>query len=590
MPEKTRNEFARSISLLDTKVWVYFMAVFVNSIVIAYGFNMVLAFIKKNVLDAAMLGQQGLLARALLLAAVTFFLGTPLWLISQYGIALITKRLMTRSRVQMFEQIVRLPAKYFEDQHSGDLISRSTNDINIIERIFEQLVPGLIFGLILGVVGIIMILAMDWRLGLLALGVGFLIVLVSTKMAGPLRERSENIQQSMGALTERLTDLLQGVQVTKMFHLEQETHQLYVAANEIWATAKVRQASLQAVFDSVNVFLEWMRSLGTLALGLFFLSQGYGTLGTIVAAIHLQSNAGFMFSNLGDFITHIQASLAGAGRVFDVMDSSTEPKYQLAPASEAQSQQPTVSPIIEMQDLAFSYNGDNDTDRLLRQISLKVFPGHLAALVGPSGGGKSTLIKLLLGIYPIEAGQILIKGKSIGVYPLAELREKVAYVPQDAYLFDGTVEENIRYGNMNATDDEVIAAAKAAYAHGFILQQPDGYQTIVGERGTHLSGGQRQRIAIARALLKNAPILLLDEATSALDSESEQLVQRALETLMQGRTTIAVAHRLSTIQHADTIYVIDKGLIVEQGTHAELLKEKGLYQTLYAMQFEMSAA
>jgi len=587
MLEKTRNnDFIRTVSLLGSKIWAYLLAAIVSSIVIAYGFNMVLAFIQKNVMDAAVTGEQSLLSQALLLALVTFFAGTPLWLITQYTVASISKNTMTKSRVKMFKQVVNLPMQYFDSQHSGDLISRSTNDVNIIERIFQNLIPGLLFGLILGVVGIVLILIMDWRLGLLALGIGMLIVLVSTKMAGPLRERSDAIQKSMGGVTERLTDLLHGLQVTKMFHLEQTTHQLYAKTNAEWAAATVRQASLQAMFDALNVFFEWMRSLGTLAFGLLFLTNGYGTLGTIVAAIHLQGNAGFLFSNLGNFVTHIQTSLAGAGRVFGVMDYAVEPDHQPASASREFLHQPADNTVIQIRDLVFTYN-DDDSGKLLKQIDLHAQQGQLVALVGPSGGGKSTLIKLLLGIYPITGGEIYIHGKPMNTYHLMQLREMMAYVPQDAYLFDGTIEENIRYGNPNATSDEVIAAAKAAYAHDFIIQQQEGYETLVGERGTHLSGGQRQRIAIARALLKNAPILLLDEATSALDSESEQLVQQALEVLMQGRTTVAIAHRLSTIQHADAIYVIEKGQVVERGTHVELIKQNGLYKTLYSMQFGM---
>jgi ABC-type multidrug transport system fused ATPase/permease subunit len=212
--------------------------------------------------------------------------------------------------------------------------------------------------------------------------------------------------------------------------------------------------------------------------------------------------------------------------------------------------------------------------------------GQIVALVGPSGGGKSTVLKMLLGFYCPQAGSIVVEGRPIGSYPLEQLRERIAYVPQDAYLFDGTIEENIRYGRLDASDEELEAAARAANAHGFIVEQPEGYQTVVGERGAKLSGGQRQRIAIARALLKDAPILLLDEATSSLDSRSEQLVQQALDTLMKGRTTFVVAHRLSTVQHADAICVVDDGKIVERGNHLDLLEKKGLYRQLYETQFE----
>jgi ABC-type multidrug transport system fused ATPase/permease subunit len=209
----------------------------------------------------------------------------------------------------------------------------------------------------------------------------------------------------------------------------------------------------------------------------------------------------------------------------------------------------------------------------------------MVALVGPSGGGKSTIVKLLLGFYLVRDGQITIDGKLIEMYPLPQLRSMMAYVPQDAYLFDGTIAENIRYGRPDASREQVVAAAQAANAHDFIVEQPDSYDTPVGERGARLSGGQRQRIAIARALIKDAPILLLDEATSALDSESEQQVQDALDVLMEGRTTVAIAHRLSTVETADTIVVIDNGRVVQEGRHEELVGHDNLYTRLYELQF-----
>ena len=246
--------------------------------------------------------------------------------------------------------------------------------------------------------------------------------------------------------------------------------------------------------------------------------------------------------------------------------------------------------MIQIKDLQFSYSSSDNADEskqeinLLDQINMNVKKGEFAALVGPSGGGKSTLVKIMMGMYHVGEDMLAIGGKSLSSYPLQELRNLMAYVPQDAYLFDGTIEENIRYGKPEASTEEIIAAARSANAQNFIIDQPDGYDTLVGERGTKLSGGQRQRIAIARALLKDAPLLLLDEATSALDSESEEIVQQALETLMKGRTTLAIAHRLSTIQHADKIYVLQAGHVVEEGTHESLLNLDGLYKELFTLQ------
>jgi len=246
--------------------------------------------------------------------------------------------------------------------------------------------------------------------------------------------------------------------------------------------------------------------------------------------------------------------------------------------------------MFQMTDISFNYDQSGKSDEeanlgnILEKVNLTVKKGQFVALVGSSGSGKSTLIKILMGLYSVDEGSLIVNGRSLSHYPLEELRNLTAYVPQDAYLFDGSILENISYGKPDASKDEVISAAKLAHAHDFIVEQQEGYDSLVGERGAKLSGGQRQRIAIARALLKDAPILLLDEATSALDSESEAIVQQALETLMQGRTTIAIAHRLSTIQHADEIYVLKNGRVVEQGTHDSLLKQAGVYRELHVLQ------
>ncbi|MGC9523682.1 MAG: ABC transporter ATP-binding protein, partial [Anaerolineae bacterium] len=249
---------------------------------------------------------------------------------------------------------------------------------------------------------------------------------------------------------------------------------------------------------------------------------------------------------------------------------------------------------ITMRNVYFRYpekgvpknNRETELERTaLNGLTLTVPAGQIAALVGPSGAGKSTVAKLLLGFYPADTGTITIAGQPIDALPLKTLRELIAFVPQEAHLFDGTIEWNIQLGRPDATAEEIVAAAKAAGAHDFIVAQPDGYQTSIGERGARLSGGQRQRIAIARAVLKNAPFLLLDEATSALDSESEAIVQEALSRLMAERTTLAIAHRLSTIEGADIIHVIDQGRVVEQGTHVSLLTQNGLYTQLHTLQF-----
>lgn len=583
------RELVRILSLLGPRIWIYFIATLVSAVVLGFSFNLVLAFIQMDVLDAAVSGQQALLNRAMLLAGVTFVTGVPLLIGAQYVLALFEKKALKETRVNTFQHIVDLPIGNFDRQHSGDLVSRCTNDLNTLGSIYTRLIPTLLFGLVLGLVGVISIFVLNWQMGILALGLGLATTWVSTSFAKPLRMKSTAIQESLSKLTQYLSDILQSLPVTKMFHLEETTHQLYRAANQDSAQAAIDHAGVQARYDALNALISWIRSVGTLAFGLYLLGNGQVALGAIIAAIHLQGNASFMFTNLGDFVTNIQRSLAGSARVFELLSWPKEQMVsQVLPGGEGK-----ISPgteMIEMCDVGFRYEAPDQTDEtgkidnLLDKINISITEGQFVALVGPSGGGKSTLIKILMGLYPVSEGMLTVKGKPLSSYPLKDLRELMAYVPQDAYLFDGTIEENIRYGNPQAGKEDVIAAARSAHAHNFIIEQPDGYETLVGERGAKLSGGQRQRIAIARALLKDAPLLLLDEATSALDSESESVVQKALDTLMEGRTTIAIAHRLSTIQHADSIYVLKAGRVVEQGTHDSLLESYGVYRELYSLQ------
>jgi len=583
------RDLVRVLSLFRTRVWIYFIAALTNALVIGFSFNMVLAFIKMDVMDAAVSGDRAFLMRAVILAVVTFLTGLPMLIGARYVIALLEKTALAETRIRVFRQIVDLPIWKFDQQHSGDLVSRCTNDLDTLGSIFTRLVPNLLIGLVLGLVGTISIFVLNWQMGVLALVLGLLTTLVSTSLSKPLRLKSTAIQEALSKLTQHSSDILQSLPVTKMFHLEDTTHQLYRQANQKAASATIDHAGTQAIYDALNTLISWIRTIGTLALGLYLLEDELVGIGAIVAAIHLQSNASFLFTNLGDFVTNIQSSLAGSSRVLELV---SWPKERMLPrglpAGDVTLLHTDV--VIDMRDLCFDYasaDQRSETDlkvNVLEEISLSVEKGQFAALVGPSGGGKSTLLKILMGLYPVGEGMLTVNGKPLSTYPLEALRDLMAYVPQDAYLFDGTIEENIRYGKPGASKEAVIAAAKSAHAHDFIAEQPDGYGTLVGERGAKLSGGQRQRIAIARALLKDAPLLLLDEATSALDSESEAVVQKALDTLMAGRTTIAIAHRLSTIQHADTVYVIQSGRLVEEGTHDSLLAQGGVYHELFTLQ------
>lgn len=579
-----RSIFSRALSLLGKWALPYWFAILVHSFNISVCFNLILAYLMKGALDAAQTGDIAFLLHSALLAGVTFFGGTPLLMFTNFTGNRSMLKTLTSLRLRLFRHTVHLPVSQVSRQHSGDLISRFSNDLDTLERLFRNGITALSMGIVIGAIGTGMIFSLDWRLGLGSLVLGALTTLNSTLFTRPLRERADQIQSGLGKLTERTSDIIQSLTVTKLFQLESIILQQYRQTNRTFVEAELGQAKLDSLHQVSLKLLSWLRRIGTLAVGLMMISMDQLELGALWAIIHLQGNASFMFSNIGQFLTGIQRSLSGATRLFDLLDRpvETDPPHArpLLPARSS-------AAALRVEGLSFEYEdhpGDADA-RALDQLSFSVRAGEMAALVGPSGGGKSTILKLLMGFYPFDQGAILLNDVPLQQLACADLREHIAYVPQNAYLFDDTILENIRYGRLDASDDAVYAAARTANAHDFICEQPDGYQTRVGEHGTRLSGGQRQRIAIARALLKNAPLLLLDEATSALDSESEELVQQALNQLMKGRTSVTIAHRLSTIVRADTIFVIDKGSLVEQGRHADLLEKGGLYARLFHLQF-----
>jgi ATP-binding cassette subfamily B protein len=491
-----------------------------------------------------------------------------------------TLRAIANLRQTIFGHLQRLPLGYHEQRHSGDLLSVMTNDVTATEQAFQQDMLNLVNASLQGISAAVYMLVLDWRLALVTVASGLLPLIINALFANPLRKAGEAVQGHLGRVSERLADLLAGYQVVRTFSLGQWILVRFGEANRELLASGLRRVRLDAGLAAANGFVG-STFLVPLAVGAYMVLTGRTTFGIMVALIQLNGPIQFLVYSLGGTITRIQSSLAAADRILAVLDAAPEPeRYGEVAGRPAGSPRPDT--LLEFKDVSFAY--DDDT-AVLQGMSFAVRRGQVAAFVGPSGGGKSTVFKLLLGCYPVREGAAFVSGQSINAYRLRELRDLFAYIPQDAYLYSGSIVDNIRYGRPGASEDEVIAAARAAYAHEFILEFPEGYETRVGERGARLSGGQRQRIAIARALLKDAPVLLLDEATSALDSESEELVQRALGVLMRGRTVLVIAHRLSTVEHADVIYVVDGGNIVEAGAQDDLLARKGLFYRLHELQF-----
>jgi ATP-binding cassette subfamily B protein len=539
-----------------------------------------IGYVVKEFVDSIVNASLGLLWYSVKIWGLFLLAWIPLNILLSFLWRSVTLRAVANLRQTIFGHLQRLPLDYHEQRHSGDLMSVMTNDVTAAEQAFQQDMLNLVNASLQGISAAVYMLVLDWRLALVTVASGLVPLIINTLFARPLRKAGEAVQGRLGGVSERLADLLAGYQVVRTFNLGEWILARFSKANDELLESGLRRVGLDAWLAAANGFAGGT-FLIPLAVGAYMVLTGQTTFGTVVALVQLNGPIQFLVYSLGGTITRIQSSLAAADRILAVLDTAPEPEsYGEVGAGPVGLPKPGA--LIEFGDVSFAYDSENT---VLQGMSFAVRQGQVSAFVGPSGGGKSTIFKLLLGCYPVQKGAVFVSGRSTHAYRLSELRDLFAYIPQDAYLYSGSILDNIRYGKPSASEEEVIAAARAAYAHDFISEFPEGYATRVGERGARLSGGQRQRIAIARALLKDAPVLLLDEATSALDSESEELVQQALGVLMRERTVLVIAHRLSTVEHADVIYAVDAGKVVEAGTHQELLERNGLFHRLHELQF-----
>ena len=534
------------------------------------------ALFYQKIINAVTASDRALFRSGLWLAAVVLTVSMARCLIIytyMYQIRLI----MARLRLRVMTHLFRLPMSYFEGHHTADSIQKLCFNVEDIKNSLANRHSQVINPVIMGVSAIAIIMMLDPRIGLMVLALSVISVRINMVLSKPLRDMAVRIQKLFASCTESLTDILAGLDVIKMFSGARVMVKRYSDVNEDAAFHTMKRFRRMSDVQAVEWAFGFLCNIVILLVGVFMSFAGLVDFGTVVAILSLQGMVTFFLSNIGRAWGCLIDSFVLADRVFEILDQPVQPEHYRDNGIDVDSASFVNDGGIIMRDAAFSYDG---REKILDGVDITVDRGKMAALVGESGGGKSTIVKLLLGFYQLNSGVIGVLGRPLSCHTPDELRKNIAYVPQDAYLFTTSIKENIRYGRLDASDEEVIEAAKRAYAHAFIMEFPDGYDTMVGERGESLSGGQRQRIAIARAFIRNAPILLLDEATSALDSESEQLVQKGIEALMGGRTTLVVAHRLSTIEKADMIYVISGGKVCEQGRHTELMEQNGVYQRL----------
>lgn len=494
--------------------------------------------------------------------------------INSYYMAWVSGKVLTDIRNQLFGKIIGNSMDFFNKMHSGVLMSRITNDTRLMQSALSTVSSDIFKQPVTLIGGIIVLLYMDWKFTLVTL-VLFPTCLIPLRIYGRrARKAVQSEQEDMGMMVVIMQETFAGIRVVKSFAREDHQEKSFQQSN--W----LQFVNMMRIIKSMELIGPLVETIAALGVGLALL---YVYFAHLTAARFIALNAGIFLlyepiKTLSRIHIVLQRSIAATQGIFGILDA----KPTVKDARDAVALPPSRG-LIEFQNVTFRYAGG--VSDALTNLSLRIEPGKSFALVGASGAGKSTILSLILRLYDSTAGSVQIDGHDLRSVTQRSVREQIGLVTQETFLFHDTIFKNIKFGRLDATEEEIYAAARTAFAHDFIMAQPQGYKTVIGDKGCLLSGGQQQRLAIARALLKNAPILLLDEATSALDSESEKQIQVALERLAAGRTVIAIAHRLSTILSADQIVVMEHGRIKEIGTHAELLKKSGYYRRLYDIQF-----
>ncbi len=547
--------------------------------VLAAAANLYVPWIIKDVIDDVLTAKDMVMLNFIAAGIIMVFLLRGIFFYGQtYLMAFVGQRVIIDIREALYRHLQRLSLSYFESRRTGAIMSYITNDVAALQAALVESVLELLTESVILIGSMAAMFVIHWKLSLLTFVTMPLVFQAINIFGRKLRRAGTVMQERAADITSVLQETVLAVRVIKSFVREDYEIERFGRENYHNFRAQMKAAQLMA---TLTPLIEFLAAIGVTVIiwyGGREVIDGHLTSGSLIAFLIYVVNLSNPIKRLSRVYGAIQKALAAAQRVFDVLD--TEPDIKDIPGAV---DLPPIKGEVAFHNVSFEYKPGEPA---LVDVSLTAKPGQMMAIVGPSGAGKTTIANLIPRFYDPSAGFITIDGHDIKTVTLASLRRQIGIVPQETILFNGTVYENILYGDLDASREEVIAAAKAANADNFIMEMPQGYETQIGERGTKLSGGQRQRIAIARAILKNPQVLILDEATSALDTESEALVQEALDKLMVGRTSFVIAHRLSTVQRADVILVLEKGRIVEQGTHSELIKAGGLYSKLYQIQFD----
>ncbi|HKA17715.1 MAG TPA: ABC transporter transmembrane domain-containing protein [Blastocatellia bacterium] len=557
------------------------LAIALLSLFVAGGLGLLFPQVVGMLIDAAFVQRdsQKLNRFALLLVGV-FAAQAAFSFLRTYLLSYTGERIVADVRTQLYNHLTGLPVSFFANRRVGELTSRLASDVSVVQTVTTGSITELLRSGLLLIGGVTIIFITNVKLSLLMLGI-VPVVIVSAHLYGRyVRKLSTQVQDRLAEASSVLEETLSAIRIVQSFVRENYERGRY--RDRIYDSLKlaVKRAIASGGFIAFIILVVYSGIAVVLWFGSRMVISGQMTAGDLIKFVLYTFFVGGAVGGMTELYGQFNQAIGATRRVFELLDTKPEITEPDDPVPLEK-----IEGFVELVDVHFTYPDERSLP-VLKAVSIKARPGEIIALVGPSGAGKSTLVSLLPRFYDISSGAILVDGHDIRTVRLADLRSGIGMVPQETTLFGGPIRENIAYGKLDATADEIESAARAAHAHEFITEFPDGYDTVVGERGVKLSGGQRQRIAIARALLKNPAILILDEATSSLDSESERLVQDALETLMEGRTTFVIAHRLSTVRRADRIVVLDAGRIVQEGTHEQLLASGGLYKRLHEIQFK----
>ena len=551
--------------------------------VLAAAGNLYVPWIIKDVIDSVLAEKNAEMLNIIAAGIIIiFFIRGVCFYGQNYLMSYVGERVIIDIRSAVYEKLQRLSVSFYDKNKTGTIMSYVTNDVSALQAAMVQNTIDMITEGSVLIGSITAMVYLDWKLTLFTFCTFPFVLWLMDFFGKRIRKSGRRIQECTADITSILQETVSSARVIKSFVREDYEIKRFCNQNFANFRANMKNAQLMALLTPV---IEFVAAIGVTAIiwyGGHGVINGDLTAGSLVAFLVYAVNISNPVKRLTRVVGSIQKALAAAQRVFDVLDMKEE--IAEIPGAKAL---PQIEGSVEFKDVSFAYDKG---EPVLKDVSFKAEPGEVIAIVGPSGAGKSTIANLLPRFYDTTSGSISIDGNNIAEVKVASLREQVGIVPQETVLFNGSLYDNILYGRLEATREEVEAAAKAANAHNFIMEFPNGYETMLGDRGLNLSGGQRQRIAIARAILKNPRVLVLDEATSALDTESERIVQEALDRLMVGRTSFVIAHRLSTIKNADKILVLQRGRIVETGTHEELMAHNKLYSHLYNIQYREKEA